>query len=60
MTSAFDRFAAADALDYQVFRKTRDAFDLDVTGCRYAQLYEEIGTSGWVSRRVSTAVSSRI
>lgn len=43
MASAFDRFAAADALDYQVVKKTRDAFDVDVTGCRYAQFYKEIG-----------------
>jgi hypothetical protein len=43
IASAFDRFAAADALAYQVIRKTRDAFDVDVTECRYAKFYKEIG-----------------
>ena len=43
MASAFDRFAAGDALDYKVLRKTPDGFDVDVTGCRYAEFYKEIG-----------------
>ncbi len=43
MASAFDGFAAGDALDYEVLRKTPDSFDVDVTGCRYAKFYEEIG-----------------
>src|SRR5262245_44008490 len=36
MARAFDRFAAGDALDYEVLKKTPDAFDANVTGCRYA------------------------
>ena len=43
MASAFDRFAAGDALDYEVLRKTPDRFDMNVTGCRYATFYKEIG-----------------
>jgi len=43
MASAWDGFAAGDALDYQVLRKTPDSFDMNVTGCRYAKFYKEIG-----------------
>src|SRR5262245_32550597 len=43
MASAFDSFAAGDALDYEVLRKTPDSFDINVTGCRYAKFYKEIG-----------------
>ena len=43
MASAFDRFAAVDALDYEVLRRTPDGFDINVTGCRYAEFYKEIG-----------------
>jgi len=34
MASAFDRFAAGDALDHEVLRKTPNGFDVNVTGCR--------------------------
>jgi L-2-amino-thiazoline-4-carboxylic acid hydrolase len=43
MASTFDRFAAGDALDYVVVQQTPDAFDINVTGCRYAKFYKEIG-----------------
>ena len=43
MASAFDRFAAEDALDYEVVKQTPDAFEINVTGCRYAEFYKEIG-----------------
>jgi hypothetical protein len=43
MALAFDRFAAGDALDYEVLRKTPDRFDINVTGCRYAEFYKAIG-----------------
>jgi len=43
MAAAFDSFAAGDALDYEVLSKTPEAFDLNITGCRYAQFYQEIG-----------------
>jgi hypothetical protein len=43
MAATFDRFAAAGALDYEVIRQTPDAFEVNVTGCRYAKFYKEIG-----------------
>ena len=43
VASAFDRFAERGALDYEVLRKTPDAFDMNVTSCRYAKFYKEIG-----------------
>jgi len=36
-------FAAGDALNYKVLRKTPDAYELDVTECQYAKFYKEIG-----------------
>ena len=43
MASAFERFAAAGALDYDVLKQSSDAFEVNVTGCRYAQFYRELG-----------------
>lgn len=43
MASAFDLFAAGDALDYEVVKQAPDAFEVNVTGCRYAKFYKEIG-----------------
>jgi hypothetical protein len=43
MAAAFERFAAGDALDYQVVQQTADTFDVDVTRCRYAELYRRLG-----------------
>ncbi|MBI3528478.1 MAG: L-2-amino-thiazoline-4-carboxylic acid hydrolase [Betaproteobacteria bacterium] len=43
MASAFDRFAAGDALDYEVIKQSPDAFEINVTECRYARFYKEIG-----------------
>ena len=43
MASAFDMFAAGDALDYEVVKQAPDAFQVNVTGCRYAKFYHEIG-----------------
>ncbi|MBV9251515.1 MAG: L-2-amino-thiazoline-4-carboxylic acid hydrolase, partial [Acetobacteraceae bacterium] len=31
------------ALDYRVIEQSRDAFAFDVTGCRYAEFYKELG-----------------
>src|SRR6266849_2043528 len=39
MASAFDVFAAGDALDYEVVKQAPDAFEVNVTGCRYAKFY---------------------
>jgi L-2-amino-thiazoline-4-carboxylic acid hydrolase-like protein len=36
-------FSAGDALDYEVLKKSPDAFDLNVTGCRYAKFFQELG-----------------
>lgn len=43
MASAFDRFAAGNALDYDVIKQEPDAFEVNVTGCRYASFYQEMG-----------------
>jgi L-2-amino-thiazoline-4-carboxylic acid hydrolase len=43
MASAFAKFASTDALDYQVRVQSQDAFEFDVTGCRYAQFCNELG-----------------
>lgn len=43
MASAFKMFAAGDALEYEVLRKTPEAFEVNVTECRYAQFYRKIG-----------------
>jgi len=43
MASAFEGFAAADALDYDVLRKDSQSFEVNVTGCRYAEFYKKIG-----------------
>lgn len=43
MVSAFDMFAAADALKYEVVKKMPDAFEVNVTECRYAEFYKKIG-----------------
>jgi hypothetical protein len=43
MASAFATFARGDAIDYRVREQSHDIFDIDVTGCRYAQFYKELG-----------------
>jgi L-2-amino-thiazoline-4-carboxylic acid hydrolase len=43
MTSAFASFARDEALDTEVKQQSRDAFDLDVTRCRYAEFYNTLG-----------------
>src|SRR5712691_1865195 len=43
VASAFEMFAAGDALKYKVVRETPEALDLNVTECRYAEFYKEIG-----------------
>ena len=43
MAAAFDYFAAGDALDYEVLKQAPDAFEVNITGCRYARFYAEIG-----------------
>ena len=43
VASAFEMFAAGDALEYKVVKETADAFELNVTQCRYAEFYQKIG-----------------
>jgi hypothetical protein len=43
MASAFATYASEDALDYRVIEQSQDAFEIDVTGCRYAEFYKELG-----------------
>ena len=43
IASAFEMFAAGDALEYEVVKKTPEAFEVNVTECRYAKFYNKIG-----------------
>lgn len=43
MASAFEGFAAGNALDYDVVKRSADAFEVNVTGCRYAEFYKALG-----------------
>ena len=43
VASAFEMYAAGDALDYDVLNHSSDAFEINVTGCRYAQFYKQLG-----------------
>ncbi len=43
MASGFKTFARDEALDYKVVEQTQDALAIDVTGCRYAEFYKELG-----------------
>jgi hypothetical protein len=43
MASAFATYAREDALDYRVIEQSQDAFEIDVTGCQYAEFYKELG-----------------
>jgi hypothetical protein len=43
MASAFATFAGENALDYRVREQSEDAYAIDVTRCRYAEFYNELG-----------------
>jgi hypothetical protein len=43
MASAFATYASGDALDYRVREQSKDSFEFDVTRCRYAEFYKELG-----------------
>jgi hypothetical protein len=43
MATAFAAFARGDAIDYSVRAQSQDAYEIDVTACRYAQFYKELG-----------------
>jgi hypothetical protein len=43
IASAFTTYARDQALDYKVIERSQDAFEINVTGCRYAEFYKELG-----------------
>jgi hypothetical protein len=43
MSSAFKTYSRDSALDYTVVEQSEDTFAIDVTGCRYAEFYKELG-----------------
>ena len=43
VASAFKTYARDGALDYDVIEQSEDAFAFDVTRCRYAEFYKELG-----------------
>ena len=43
VASAFAAYTRDDALDYTVIEQSEDAFAFDVTRCRYAEFYQELG-----------------
>ena len=43
MALAFASFAKGDAVEYSVRAQSQDTYEIDVTGCRYAQFYKELG-----------------
>jgi hypothetical protein len=43
MTATFEWFAGGDALDYEVVQRGPEVFDVNVTGCRYARFFQELG-----------------
>jgi phage gp46-like protein len=43
MASAFATYASEDALNYSVTEQSEDAVEIDVTRCRYAEFYKELG-----------------
>ena len=43
LSTSFRRFASGEALDYRVVEQTPETFAVDVTGCRYAKFYQELG-----------------
>jgi len=43
VASAFATYARDHALDYTIIEQSKDAFVFDVTRCRYAEFYRELG-----------------
>lgn len=43
VAAAFTMYAAGDALEYEVIKQSPDTFEMNVTKCRYAQFYKELG-----------------
>jgi hypothetical protein len=43
VSSAFKTYARDDALDYKVVEQSEDTYSIEVTRCRYAEFYKELG-----------------
>ncbi len=43
MASAFRMYAQGDALDLKVLKQEPERFEMNVTGCRYAEFYRKLG-----------------
>ncbi|MGD9763990.1 MAG: L-2-amino-thiazoline-4-carboxylic acid hydrolase [Candidatus Binatia bacterium] len=43
IAAAIDMFAAGDAIDVEELRRSPEAFDFNITGCRYAQFFKALG-----------------
>jgi hypothetical protein len=43
MASAFGMYADGNGLDFQMVRQSPDSFEINVTACRYADFYKELG-----------------
>ena len=43
VAAAFASFSEGDALDYSVRAQSQDTYEIDVTRCRYAEFYKELG-----------------
>jgi hypothetical protein len=43
IAAAFPIIAAGDALDIEIIKQTSDAFECNVTGCRYADFFRQLG-----------------
>jgi hypothetical protein len=43
MAATFEWFAAGNALDHEVVERGPETFDVNVTGCRYARFFQELG-----------------
>lgn len=43
VAAAFRTYGRDDALRYEVLRQSPDAFDMNVTACKYAEFYKELG-----------------
>jgi hypothetical protein len=43
MALAFASFAKGDAVNYSVRAQSQDTYEIDVTGCQYAQFFKELG-----------------
>jgi len=43
VAAAFTAYGKDDALEYNVIEQSQDAFAIDITRCRYAEFYKELG-----------------